>query len=895
MPKPKLNIFDKPLSLRAELLLWVMPIVVSGLLSLSFGAYWYISNVIEDELSKSMLASVGKSAESINRWLATIMIEPETIAATLVAKRINKDFSSLDIQNINRHKVLHEKYPEIFLDIYAANRHGEYHTVLRDGDDFEIFVGNISNRPYFRSIMAGDGTQVTPPLVSRTTGVPTIFTVSPILDEQNEPQGLIGAGLSLKYIQKIAQDLQAGESGYGFILSQDGTFIFHPNESFIMRKNITKLEDKSIRVLGEKMISGASGTLFYTFREQEMVAFYQPIPIAGWSVATVLPEAELFAPATKMIKLLITITCIFVALVGGAILLAMQSLTRPLRRLASRAQEISAGNLEFPAFEVKGHDELGKLSHAFNIMTSNLKTTMQGLQQSEDNYRSIFEKSLLGIMQTSLGGQLINANPSMVKMLGYESYEVMVADLTDIQTQLYVNPDERNEIISALLKRGKVQGREVQFQKCDKNIIWVTMNIALIRDLKGEPIRIESLVTDISARKKAEYEREELQSQLVQSQKLEAVGKLAGGVAHDFNNMLSVIIGKAELALLKSQKSDPFYETFVDIRKAADHSANLTRQLLTFARKQTVAPKVIDLNKVLFEMLNMLRRIIGEDIELVQIPSNGLWPVKIDPDQAGQILANLCVNSRDAITGVGKIVIETKNVSFDGVYCAKFSDSQPGDYVCLSVSDDGCGIDKDTLEHIFEPFFTTKGIDKGTGLGLAMIYGIVKQNGGSISTRSEVGKGTTLKLYLPRYQGEINHSLPRKTREVIVHGHETILLVEDELNLLNMGKEMLEEIGYVVLAANTAEEAIRLNEQRSGRIDLLLTDVVMPKMNGRDLAALLMAGQPGLKCLFMSGYTANIITHQGVLDANTNFIQKPFSIQQLAVKVREILDYELKE
>jgi len=335
MPKPKLNIFDKPLSLRAELLLWVMPIVVSGLLSLSFGAYWYISNVIEDELSKSMLASVGKSAESINRWLATIMIEPETIAATLVAKRINKDFSSLDIQNINRHKVLHDKYPEIFLDIYAANRHGEYHTVLRDGDAFEIFVGDISNRPYFRSIMAGEGTQVTPPLISRTTGIPTIFTVSPILDEQNEPQGLIGAGLSLQYIQKIAQDLQAGESGYGFILSQDGTFIFHPNDGFIMRKNITKLEDKSIRVLGEKMISGASGMLFYTFREQEMVAFYQPIPIAGWSVATVLPEAELFAPAIKMIKLLITITCIFVALVGGAILLAMQSLTRPLRRLAS--------------------------------------------------------------------------------------------------------------------------------------------------------------------------------------------------------------------------------------------------------------------------------------------------------------------------------------------------------------------------------------------------------------------------------------------------------------------------------------------------------------------------------------------------------------------------------
>ncbi|MCP4338297.1 MAG: response regulator [Desulfobulbaceae bacterium] len=871
-----------------------MPIVVAGLLSLSFGAFWYITIVIEDELSKSMLASVGKSAESINRWQVTIMIEPETIAATPAAKGINQDFSLLDTQNFNRHKILHEKHPEIFLDIYAANRDGEYHTVLQKDDGYEIFVGDINNRPYFRSIMAGGPTQITPPLISRTTGIPTIFAVSPILDEQSQPQGLIGAGISLQYIQKIAEELQIGESGYGFILSRNGTFIFHPDDSFIMRNNITKLEDKSIQELGKKMISGASGMFFYTFRERAMVAFYQPVPIAGWSVATVLPEAELFAPAVKMIKLLITLTLIFIILVGGAILLATQSLTRPLQRLASRAQDISSGKLEFPAFEVKGHDELGKLSHAFNIMTANLKTTMQGLRQSKNKYRSIFENSLLGIMQSSLDGQLLNANPSMVKMLGFKSLKDMKAALTDTQTQLYANPDDRHEIISFLLKYGKVQGREVQFQQRDKKIIWVTMNIALIRKSTGEPLRIESLVTDISARKKAEYEREELQGQLAQSQKLEAVGQLAGGVAHDFNNMLSVIIGKAELALLKINKSDPLYKTFVDIQKAADHSANLTRQLLTFARKQAVAPKIIDLNEVLFEMLNMLRRIIGEDIELVQIPSSSLWPVKIDPDQAGQILANLCVNARDAIDGIGKIAIETNNVSFDEAFCAKFPESRPGDYVCLSVSDDGCGIDKETMDHIFEPFFTTKGSDKGTGLGLATVYGIVKQNGGLINTHSEVGQGTSFYLYFPRHEGEKNKSLPRKSQEVIVHGHETILLVEDELNLLHMGKDILKEIGYEVLGANTPEEAIRLAEEHSGKIDLLLTDVVMPKMNGRDLAALLIASQPSLKCLFMSGYTANIITNKGVLDKDINFLQKPFSIQKLAVKVREILDFEVK-
>ena len=867
-----------------------MPIVVTGLLSLSFGAYWYIKNVIEEELSNSMLVSVGKSAESINRWLVTIMIEPETIAATPAAKGINQDFTLLDAQNINRHKILHEKHPDIFQDIYAANREGEYHTVQQRDDFFDIFVGDISNRPYFQSIMAGGPTQITPPLISRTTGIPTIFMVSPILDEQSHPQGLIGAGISLQYIQKIAQELQAGETGYGFIVSKDGTFIFHPNANFIMRHKITELEDTSIQVLGARMILGGSGMFRYSYEDQAMVAFYQPIPIAGCSVATVLPEAELFAPAIRMIKVLASITFVFIVLVVVALLLAMQSLTRPLQSLASRAQEISLGNLEVPALEIKSHDELGRLSQAFNIMTANLQTTMLGLRQSEDKYRSIFENSLLGIMQTSLDGIMLNANPSMVRMLGYESLEAMKEGLTDIQTQLYVNPDERDEIISLLLEHGKVEGREVQFFQRNNTIIWVTMNVALIRDSIGDPVRLESLVTDISDRKTAELERKVLQGQLVQAQKLEAVGKLAGGVAHDFNNMLSVIIGNTELALIKIDKVDPFYKTFVDIRKAAEHSANLTRQLLTFARRQAVAPKVIDLNEVLSEMLDMLRRIIGEDIELLQTPSSGLWPVNIDPDQAGQILANLCVNARDAVDGVGKIVIEMKNVSFDEASYANFSDCQPSDYVCLSVRDDGCGIDQETLSHIFEPFFTTKEIDKGTGLGLATVYGIAKQNGGFIDAQSEVGFGTTFKLYLPRYKGDVNQSQPRKLQQVIACGHETVLLVEDELALLQMGKDMLEEIGYQVLAANTPKDAIRIAEEHLGKIHLLLTDVIMPKMNGRDLAALLVATQPELKCLFMSGYTANIITNQGVLDKDVSFLQKPFSIQELAVKIRENLD-----
>ncbi len=867
-----------------------MPIVVTGLLSLNFGAYWYIKNVIEDALSNSMLASVGKSAESINRWLATIMIEPETIAATPAAIGINQDFSRLDKQNINRHKILHAKHPDIFQDIYAANRHGEYHTIQQKGDGFEIFIGDIRNRPYFQSIMAGGPTQITSPLISRTTARPTVFMVSPIVDGQGQPQGLIGAGISLQYIQKIAEELRAGQTGYGFVLAKDGTFIFHPDAHYTMQSNILQLENSSMKALGAKMLSGASGLFRYFDKGQIMVAFFQPIPIAGWSVANVLPEAELYAPAIKMIKLLAGLTCLFIVLVGTAILLAVQNLTRPLQLLATQAQAISAGNLDLPALALKSDDELGKLSDAFNVMTANLQTTMRGLRQSEDNYRSIFENSLLGIIQTSLDGRVLNANPAIMRMLGYDSFQAIELALTDINTQLYVVPEDRQQIIALLLEYGKVQGREVQFFRRDKSKISVVMNMALIRSPTGEPIRIESLVTDVSDRKKVEYEREVLQEQLVQAQKLEAVGQLAGGVAHDFNNMLSVIIGKTELALLNVESSDPLYKTFIDIGKAAEHSANLTRQLLTFARKQTVAPTVIDLNEVLGEMLNMLRRIIGEDIELIQMRASGLWPVKIDPDQVCQILANLCVNARDAIDGIGKIVIETKNVSFDKAACAIFPDCQPGDYVCLTVSDDGSGIDQETLTHIFEPFFTTKEIDKGTGLGLSTVYGIVQQNRGFIATKSDVGDGTAFSLNFPRYRGDAHHSRVQKTEEVLVYGHETVLLVEDEPSLLEMAREMLEKLGYKVLAASTPEDAIKLAVEHSKNIDLVLTDVVMPVMNGRDLADLLMAMQPDLKCLFMSGYTADIITNKDVMNEGVQFLQKPFLIQDLARKIREILD-----
>ena len=884
-----LNRLKGNFSLRGKILLWIMPIAILGLLSLSFVAYWYINNVIEKELSDSMLMSVGKSAESIDRWLETIMLEPETIAATPAAKKINEDFAAFDLQNINRYRILHEKHSDIFQDIYAANRKGEYHTVLQEGSEYRLFVGNITNRPYFISIMSGGPTQITPPLISRTTGIPTIFMVAPILDEKNQPQGLVGAGISLQHTQQIAQELHAGKTGYGIMIAKDGTFIYHPENEFVMRKKIIELDSSAERELGTLMLSGRSGMYRYALGNNIMVAFYQPISITGWSVATVLPETELFAPAIKLMQLLAALTFVFAIAIGTAILLAMQRLTRPLQTLSARAQEIAQGNLEGEALNVDSTDEIGVLSQAFNIMTGNLKKTLSGLKKSEDNYRGIFEHSINGILQITIDGAILNANPAMAKMLNYDSVEKMVGTNPDFEHQLYVNLKDRKQIISQLLLEGVIHGYETQLYRQDHEKLWVSISAYLVRDAAGEPLHIESMVSDISDRKLAEQEKGKLFQQLVQAQKLDAVGKLAGGVAHDFNNMLAVILGRTQLALMKIQPNEKHYKAFVEIQNAAEHSANLTRQLLAFARKQTVAPQVIDLDQTITGTFNMLRRLIPEDIELIYSPAEDLWPVFIDPDQGSQVLTNLCLNGRDAIHGNGRICIETQNVSFDAAYCDNYPDFLPGDYVCLSVSDNGTGMDKEALQHIFEPFYTTKGLGEGTGLGLATVYGIIKQNSAYINVYSEPGQGTIFNIYLPKYQGEDQPVQGLVTAEPLPLDLEMVLLVEDDQRLLDISRNILEEMGCQVLAFRSPDDAIAVARDRSYKIDLLITDVVMPDMNGRELALRINELRPEIRCLFMSGYTSNIIANKGILDTGINFIHKPFSLQALAGKIRKVM------
>lgn len=492
------------------------------------------------------------------------------------------------------------------------------------------------------------------------------------------------------------------------------------------------------------------------------------------------------------------------------------------------------------------------------------------------------------VVVTDAVGTIQYVNPMFETVTGYTRAEAIGQNPRILKSGKH---DEKfyHELWETITSGRIWQGRITNLKK-DGSFYIEDATISPVHDNEGHIVNYVAVKRDITEQLRSAEEKERLETQLHQAQKMESIGQLAGGVAHDFNNMLTVILGHAELAIKHVDPSEMLFMHLEQICSAAKRSADLTRQLLAFARKQTIAPKVLDLNETVEGMLKMLRRLIGEDIQLSWQPKAELWPVNVDPSQIDQILANLCVNARDALAGVGKLVIETGTCVIDSNYCATHADVVPGEYVRLAVSDNGCGMDKDTLAHIFEPFFTTKAVGEGTGLGLATVYGIVKQNNGFINVYSEPGQGTTFTIHLPRYTVTAEQAQDADLVKPVPRGRETILVVEDELTILELITPTLENLGYTVLAANKAGDAVNSAKEHTGDIDLLITDVVMPEMNGQALARNLWPLHPQMKRLFMSGYTTDIIAHHGVLDEGVHFIQKPFSTQELAMKVREVLD-----
>jgi PAS domain S-box-containing protein len=518
------------------------------------------------------------------------------------------------------------------------------------------------------------------------------------------------------------------------------------------------------------------------------------------------------------------------------------------------------------------------------------KWAEEALRKSEEKYRELVAALPQAVFESDTNGCVRYVNDITYEMFGYDSSKFSPGkyNITEM-----IAPEDRERMqldVKNILSTGKSSSPEYLALRKDGSKFPVQVYPTRIMH-EGIPAGIRGIILDISEHKRAEEEREKLQSQLIQAQKMESVGRLAGGVAHDFNNMLGIILGHTEMILDALDPGQPLYSNLTEIQQAAERSVELTKQLLAFARKQTITPRVLDLNETVESILKMLRRLIGEDIDLVWQPGKNLWPIKMDSTQIDQILANLCSNARDAISDVGEITIETKNIVLQDDDCIEPSPwLVPGEYVLLTVSDDGMGIKKKDLENIFDPFFTTKEVGKGTGLGLPMVYGIVKQNSGFINVYSEVGEGTICRIYLPRHVEEPEAQAEPLEADTITGGDETVLLVEDEPILLKMGKAMLEKLGYRVLSAVSPTQAIKLAEKYPHDIDLLITDIVMPGMNGRDMAARIKALYPKLKCLFMSGYTANVVAHRGVLEEGLHFMQKPFSMEALAKKTRETLE-----
>lgn len=509
----------------------------------------------------------------------------------------------------------------------------------------------------------------------------------------------------------------------------------------------------------------------------------------------------------------------------------------------------------------------------------------QELRESEERFKVTLYSIGDGVITTDMNGDVLHMNPVAEKMTGWTESEAQGKSVTEV---FQIHSEETRHTVEnpvhRVLREGLVVGlaNHTILVSKDGTRRPIADSGAPIRNGQGQTIGVVLVFNDQS-------EHRLLQSQLIQSQKMEAVGRLAGGIAHDFNNVIAIILGYAKLIERDLSPLDPIARKIQGIVTAAERSAELTNQLLAFARKQVVTPVTVNLNDEISTLHNMLTRLIGEDVTLSLNLADDLWNVKIDPSQVDQIFANLSTNARDAISDVGTITIETSNIVIEEAYAKEHMDFHPGEYVMIAFSDSGSGMDKGTLSRIFEPFFTTKEEGKGSGLGLATVFGIVKQNNGFINVYSEAGKGTTFKIYLPRFYGEVE-APAEKEEEIPLKGTESILIVEDEEQLLDLAKSSLEMYGYSIQTAKSPGDAIILCERSDVKFDLLITDVVMPGMNGKELKDRLEKTRPEMKVIFMSGYTADVVAHRGILDESVNFLQKPFTPLTLARKVRMVLN-----
>ncbi len=512
------------------------------------------------------------------------------------------------------------------------------------------------------------------------------------------------------------------------------------------------------------------------------------------------------------------------------------------------------------------------------------KRAEEALRRSEQEFRALFEAAPVGIGVADIQGNILAFNGAILRPGGYTHDDIQrIGNVS----ALYYDAEERETALTLFLAQGSLHQHEVRFKRKDGTPydVWLSLTHTTFNGVSC----IQAIVEDRTEKQRAEEEQERLQTQLRQAAKMESIGRLAGGVAHDYNNMLAVILGHVQLALEQVSPDDALYADLLEIKEAADRSAGITQQLLAFARRQVTIPRVIDLNKAVQGMMGMLGRLIGEQVRLTWIPGKDIGRVQMDPAQLDQLLVNLCLNARDAIVDAGKVVIRTADVTLDEQYCAEHEGCVPGNYTRLSVSDNGTGMSPEALEHLFEPFFTTKDTGKGTGLGLATVYGIVRQNAGFIQVESGEAIGTQVHIYLPRVDAEATAEDHELIPTAAPRGTETLLVVEDEPSVLRLTQRILVDLGYQVLTAPQPSDALRIAQKHTD-IAMVITDIVMPDMNGRELSERLRALRPGLKVLYVSGYTDEVPLADVAVQEGVDFLQKPFTLQSLATAVRTILD-----
>ncbi|OPL07568.1 MAG: hypothetical protein AVO33_04785 [delta proteobacterium ML8_F1] len=746
-------------------------------------------------------------------------------------------------------------------------------------------------------------------VLGRVTGDPSFQFAFPVLDEAGQLLAVLQAGYQLSIFDNLFMRAGLPEGAVLAVIDHDGRrlYRFPPTTDYPNGEHIPAH-------LWQRFSAGQRSGAFEALggdRQPRLFAFQTLVlpqaPDAYMTFHISVPRTQALAQARHVLfRNMAFLGFSICSALLLAWLLSKKALLIPLRGLVRAADSLGQGRLDTRTGLDHTPNELGRLARAFDHMAVRLQKQTKALRQAEEEYRTIFEQAMEGIFQSTPEGRFIRVNPAMAAIFGYDSPRQMLAEVRDIGADLYGDPGDRDRFVTDLREQGMVRDREIAMRTRNGEQIWVSLSARLVRDDHGQPLRIEGNNLDITQRKQAEGERENLQAQLLQSQKLESIGLLAGGVAHDFNNMLQAILGNAEVALGKSDPSAvhvPYVQRVVD---SAARSRDLVRQLLAFARKQTISPKVLDLNTSLHSMLAMLERLVDKNIALRWLPGKDVWPVCIDPVQLDQILANLVLNSRDAVREVqedslqaaedsavgGEICMETSNVVLDETYTRSHAQCRPGEYVLLAVSDTGTGMDAQTLRNVFDPYFTTKEQGKGTGLGLSTVYGIVKQNAGIVHIYSEPGKGTTVKVYLPRAREAALSEAEAAQEQALPQGSGTVLLVEDEPAILELTTEVLHENGYTVLAAATPDQALEMEQAQAGPVHLLITDVVMPGMNGRQLQDLITARRPEIRTLFMSGYTANVVVRNGVLDQDVHFLQKPFSVQTLLAAVHRILAAE---